>query len=146
MKVGLATISRIISTKFDWLDTTSNNQLDSKKNRSESWPEFENALYEWIQRAEIQIPVTQHVVRAKARILWPCFYPETEMPKFSNGWLQRVQTRRDIRSYQSYGEAGSLSANADEEMIKVRDIIRQYPLKDVFNCDETGLYWKLVPD
>lgn len=146
LKISLTTVSRTISTKFDWLDTAIDSQLDSRKNRSESWPEFETTLYEWIQRAEIQIPISQHVVRAKAREFWPHFYPETEMPKFSNGWLQRFQDRRDIRLNVSHGEAGSISVNADAEMVKVREIISQYPPKDVFNCDETGLYWRLVPN
>ena len=33
----------------------------------------------------------------------------------------------------------------EEECSKLKDIIRQYDLNDVFNADETALYWELEP-
>lgn len=141
-----STISRTLSTNYNWLDTAKDYQLDAKKHRAESWPELEQALYEWIQRAETQISVSQELVREKARQFWPSLYPEKKMPQFSNGWLQRFQNRRNIRSNTRHGEAGSLSTDADEEMIRIRQVINKYSAKDIFNCDETGLYWRMIPD
>lgn len=68
------------------------------------------------------------------------------MPQFSNGWLYGFQSRRNIRRNAQYGEAGSLSENAAAEMVKIRQALSTYAPQDIFNCDETGLYWKMIPD
>ena len=31
-------------------------------------------------------------------------------------------------------------------MISIRQVISKYSPKDIFNCDETGLYWRMIPD
>jgi hypothetical protein len=31
-------------------------------------------------------------------------------------------------------------------MIPIRHLLKTYNTKDIFNCDETALYWKQVPD
>jgi hypothetical protein len=145
-KITPPSISRILSAKYDWLDTADEHQLNAKRQRTESWPELEGALYEWIKRANTQVAISQEVIRKKARQFWPSLYPKTDMPQFSNGWLQRFQSRRNIRINPRQREADSLSTDADEKMISIRQIIDKYLSKDIFNCDETGLCWKLIPD
>lgn len=145
-KITPPSISRILSSKYDWLDTANDTQLNAKRQRGESWPELEGALYEWIQRANTQLAVSQDAIRQKARQFWPSLYPETEMPQFSNGWLQRFQNRRNIKIHPRQSEKESFAADADVRMVSICQIIGKYPPKDVFNCDETGLYWKSSPD
>ena len=67
------------------------------------------------------------------------------MPSFSNGWLQRFQERAGVRSNATRGEEG-VSQIADDQMVTVREIVSNYAPRDVFNCDETGLQWRKVPD
>ena len=88
------------------------------------------------------------MVREKARFFWTNLlqYREKETPSFSNGWLQRFQDRAGIRSNAMHGEEGSVSQIADDQMIAVREIVSGYAPKDIFNCDETGLQWRKVPD
>ena len=62
------------------------------------------------------------------------------MPSFSNGWLRGFQARRNIKDISQHGELGSLSEEAAEAMISIRQVIRTYAPQDVFNYDETGLY------
>ena len=35
---------------------------------------------------------------------------------------------------------------AKDRMVELRAIVAPYPLKDVFNIDKTGLFWKATPD
>ena len=35
---------------------------------------------------------------------------------------------------------------AEDRMIELRTIVAPYPSKDVYNMDETGLFWKATPD
>ncbi|GBC29359.2 tigger transposable element-derived protein 6-like [Rhizophagus irregularis DAOM 181602=DAOM 197198] len=51
-----------------------------------------------------------------------------------------------MKEYVKWGEAASAPLETlNEERQKLREIIKDYDLNDVFNCDETGLYWDLEP-
>ena len=117
-----STVSRVLSPRFVFLDTLHTHQLSDKRRRTEQWPELDQTLFEWIQRAEGQITILQEVIREKARKFWPVLYPE-EMPQFSNGWLYGFRSRRNIRRNAQYDEAGGLSENAAAEMVKTRQAL-----------------------
>lgn len=68
------------------------------------------------------------------------------MPTFSNGWLRGFQARRDVKFRVQHGEAGSLGDNAAIEMLAIQQALSTYAPQDIFNCDETSLYWRLIPD
>lgn len=122
--------------------------LNDKRRRTEEWPELEGAIYEWMQRAGSQISISQEVIREKARQYWPKIYPDKEMPTFSNGWLRGFQARKNIKDIKRHGEAGSFlkDSDASQEMMRIRQVLSTYAPQDIFNCDETGLYWKMIPD
>lgn len=68
------------------------------------------------------------------------------MPSFSNGWLSGFQHRESIYSRVHHGEDGSTPELASEAMIPIRQALQLYSPRDIFNCDETALYWKRIPD
>ena len=68
------------------------------------------------------------------------------MPTFSNGWLHGFQACWDVKFCVQHGEAGSLGENAAIEMLAIQQALSIYAPQDIFNCDETSLYWRLVPD
>jgi hypothetical protein len=94
---------------------------------------------------EGQIPISAEIIRQKAQSFWEKIYPGQEMPTFSNGWLHNFQTRRSVRWYQRHGEEGGVPAQADQEMLEIKQVLSAYSLKDQFNYDETGLFWKQTP-
>lgn len=141
-----SSISRILSSRNAFLDDLDAHQLNDKRRRTEQWPELDQALFEWIQRAESQIAISQEVIREKAKQYWGAIYPQKAMPSFSNGWLRGFQTRKNIKNNIRHGEAESLSQDAESAMISIRQLLSVYEPRDIFNCDETGLYWKLIPD
>ncbi|CAB5351362.1 unnamed protein product [Rhizophagus irregularis] len=68
--------------------------------------------------------------------------------KNSQKWLEidpqapEAKGKRQVRQ----GEAASAPLEKLDEFRKeLQDLIRGYSLDDVFNCDETGLYWKMEP-
>ena len=89
---------------------------------------------------------------SKALQLYPLVYPDDESPssfKAGTGWLKRLKDRHGVRALSVQGE--SLSAAADtaepfkEKLSKIMEG-KSLTLNQVFNCDETGLYWKLMPN
>jgi hypothetical protein len=145
-RVAPSSLTQILSAQYEFLDRIQTHQIDDKRRRTENWPELETALFEWIQRAEGQITISQECIRLKAKQFWPEIYPGREMPQFSNGWLRRFQSRKDIKNRRQHGESGNIRENAASEMIGIRQLLRSYAPRDIFNCDETGLYWKMIPD
>ena|SRR5438128_10820706 len=60
--------------------------------------------------------------------------------------MYNFKKRKNIKQYRVTGEAGSAPA---EDLPKYRQelksLISQYNSEDVYNADETALYWKLEP-
>jgi hypothetical protein len=146
-RISPASISEILSPKYTYLDDLKKPLLKLKHYRRENWPELEVALFSWMQHAEHSIAVSREVLRQKADFFWRNLeaYKGLEMPKFSNGWLDNFQRRNGIQSRVKFGEAAS-AKDATAEMDCIRQLLSRFEPCDIFNCDETGLFWKLLPD
>ena len=69
------------------------------------------------------------------------------MPQFSNGWLTAFNRRYNIKSWIQPDEDGNIDKAAiAEQLVLIQELARQYPPQDFYNCDETGIYLKMVPD
>ena len=66
----------------------------------------------------------------------------------SSGWLSRLLKRRDIPRKKQHGEAQSSDFQARTDWLK--DIWpalhKKYEEEDIFNCDETGLFFRMMPN
>lgn len=52
-----------------------------------------------------------------------------------------------IKAHVQHGEAGSISVgDLQEQLQQAQALIAQYQPCGIYNCDETGLFWKMVPD
>ena len=51
----------------------------------------------------------------------------------------------NIKQHNYHGEAGSVPQQAEEEMAAIRTLPGQYMEDDIYNMDETGLFWRLSP-
>ena len=104
---------------------------------------MERALYLWFSNARANnIPVTDSILKEKAQK----FSDDLGVVDFiySNGWLQRFKNRHSIICHKISGE----SAGINPQLIRdgrqqAADIIKDYDLKDVFNVDETGLFYRM---
>ena len=66
--------------------------------------------------------------------------------KAGEKWAKNFMKRDNIHSVQPYGEAGSVDQAAIKEgMDDIRALCAKYPARFIFNVNETGLRWKLLP-
>ena len=112
---------------------------------------MEQTLFLWFkQKREDGIPISGPILQTKAWDLFKKLHPESsEQFAASNGWLWRFCQRHGIRQLSLQGEKLSADRQAAEEFIpKFRKFIEEnnYTLSQVFNCDESGLYYKLLPE
>jgi len=144
-------VSRWLSNKNAKLDDAVIGSAKTIVYRKKSRPLelLEKALYEWTQRYESDISISQSLLKTKARIFFHRlpFYYDTEEPKFSNGWCEGFQKTYGIAWGKKHGEIGSaMKVNVDEEVAEIVEILRPFGGDDIYNCDETGLYFKAIPD
>ena len=108
--------------------------------------------YGYLAFCTVGTPISGPLLMSKALQLYPLIYPEDMNPdafKAGTGWLKRFKDRHGIRALSVQGE--SLSAAADsvepfkERLSKLMEE-KSLTLSQVFNCDETILYWKLMPN
>jgi hypothetical protein len=100
----------------------------------------------WVSKAmRDKIQLTGEVLRQK----WIAFadlagIPDDERLNLSDGWLTRYKERIGLKEYKRHGEAASADPKTIEaERKRVQQLIEKYgyTLRDIFNMDETGLFY-----
>ena len=60
----------------------------------------------------------------------------------SNGWLEKWKTRHNVKQFSVAGEDGEVNAETLESWAeRLPEIVKGYELKDIWNADETGLFF-----
>ncbi|CAK8541475.1 unnamed protein product [Lathyrus sativus] len=66
---------------------------------------------------------------------------------FSIGWLGKFKNQHGIKPFCRFGESGSVDVqDMEQKLVSIREKIDQFPMKDVFSMDETGLFYRLQAD
>jgi hypothetical protein len=144
-----STISRIVNKKRGIPDALDDRNRELKRKRIVKSPELDKILAEWIlQRQENRVCLTWSLIQAKAKNFADQLgLSESERPGFSDGWLHKFLERHGLRTIVMSGESGSADVTAMIAALPhIRASIKQYAPRDVFNMDETGLFYCLAPD
>lgn len=139
-------ISDILKAKERWLAVDINSyQAGLKREKKAPFPNIEEALTIWVENAiHVGIVITDDILSAKA--LNFAYLLEEDKFKSSNGWIDNFKKRHNLKQYGIHGEAASAPVENIEEMREsLRQVLRSYSPEDIFNCDETGLFWKMKP-
>ncbi|GBB95677.1 hypothetical protein RclHR1_25910001 [Rhizophagus clarus] len=117
-----------------------------QKEKSPKFPELEEALAIWISNALLaNKTITGEIIIAKAAD----FAKLMNIEGFTGSvrWLNNFKKRHNIKQYNKHGEARSGPSEEElaKEREKLQELISNFDLEDVFNYDETGLYWELEP-
>ncbi|KAJ5502608.1 hypothetical protein N7463_005482 [Penicillium fimorum] len=140
-----STISTILSKRFDHLDagpaTTSRRQL------APQWPLLETPLGEWLASQEGPTPPADAII-IKAREIWTQIteYQTLPLPHFSNGWLNRFKKRyaTQVRDRQDGVPQPPLQTGR-KELKALKTLCGEFSEDDIYNMDETGLFWRKSP-
>lgn len=153
IKYGLAksTICTILKNKPKLLNNMKKTNFGSKHRsaiKDGGFPIMENKLFKWFQMQRKQhVPISGEILKLKAKEFHNQDYNGNF--KASNGWLTRFKKRFGIRLLKQCGE----KLSAREELVEpfkkeLHKIIHDNDLSEeaIFNADETGLFWKMLPD
>lgn len=142
--VSKSTISTILKNK-DKIISADANSTDRKRLRRATYADVEEALLKWFVDARARnIPISGPMMLAKAKdfaflLDFPDFCP-------GNGWLHRFKVRHGIVFKSIVGEAASASDQDVASWLEAnRDTILSYAERDVYNADETALFYQMLP-
>ena len=143
-----STIHRIINHS-----TPDTSPSSFKRKESSSTEELDRLLAEWVNSQSTRgVMINGHLIKQQGHILQSRLnstLPEHQQLalKFSNGWLEKFCIRHSFRLQVAHGEAGSVQQDIiDRELPALRLLIQQYHPNDVFNADETGLFYNMPPN
>ena len=118
-----------------------------KRLRTAAYEDVEAALLRWFQLARSQnIPVSGQLMREKATMFATKLKHETF--QCSGGWLDRFKARHGVVFREICGEAAAVDDNIVTSWLDktLAPILSSYHPRDVFNADETGVFYRLLPD
>ncbi|XP_037555333.1 tigger transposable element-derived protein 4 [Dermacentor silvarum] len=116
-----------------------------KKMRTAANKGLEDVLLAWIQRARsANLPVNGVVLKAKAEevalrmnLKFSC----------SDGWLDRFRKRHGLVFRSIVGESAAVDEATcnDWRLTKLKDLLREYNPRDIYNVDETAVFYQMLP-
>jgi hypothetical protein len=121
-----------------------------KRDKKARFPEVEEALLRWFTNARCQnVTISGDTMREEARQ----FASDLGVPQCdfdcSVGWLERFKVRHGIVEFKRVcGESKSgnhSSENMDVWKSRLSTILKDYHPNDIFNADETGIFYRLQP-
>ncbi|XP_017165864.1 tigger transposable element-derived protein 1-like isoform X2 [Poecilia reticulata] len=141
--------------------------------RNKTIVRMESVLALWINDCRKKnITLDTNTIRTKAKKLYETFAENNDVPdneedddaepgpssasptgptpfNASKGWFDKFQKRFGLKSVSMHGEAASADTDGAEEFVnkKFKAIIEEggYKPEQVFNMNETGLFWKGIP-
>ena len=118
-----------------------------KKIRLPTFPKTEEVLSLWFDEKQSRnVTISGPILIEKAKLFAEQFGEEEF--KGSHGWLHNWKKRHNVSIATVSGEAGAVDDTTVQEWLtKVWPVLRSgYAPEDIFNCDETGLFYKVLPN
>ena len=120
-------------------------------NRSR-YPSIDKAVFQWFRSIRAfkgsrkPLPVSRSMLKARAALE----AKRLGVVNFcaSDGWFFRWRWRFNVAvSARLHGEAADVDlVAAEREMHKLRTELAQYSISNIFNMDETGLFYRAIPN
>lgn len=144
--VDRTTVARISKSRENLQDVTTRGKLTQKRKRPFKEEDVDAALEMWIkskleQDARLNLPILKTKATELARELGHDFVP-------SDSWLNRFKDRHNLKFKREYGEKQNMDLEAANEFrtYNLPHLLENYDHNNIFNADETGLYFKGLPD
>ncbi|XP_033110353.1 tigger transposable element-derived protein 6-like [Anneissia japonica] len=144
--VGKSTLSDIYRAKDKWKSKKEESTGAKFRFVKTKFSDLNQLMLVWFRTArDKNIPISGPLIKAKATQ----FAEQLNITDFgaSDGWLTKWKQRNEIKQVAVCGESGDVDQTiVTEWKSKIADLCAGYQPEEIFNCDETGLYFRALPD
>ena len=123
-----------------------NTVLSRKRKRGTNNDDLNDAVSKWFKLARQQnIPVSGPMIQKEAKLI-AAKLGNSEF-KASNGWLESFKRRHNLKQFSVSGEAADISEETVQSWYeRIKNITQGYKPEDVWNIDETGCFFRALPE
>jgi hypothetical protein len=145
--VGKTTVSNILKRKSEYLANFESNENVQKfrfGNKSKH-DNLNDLMWDWFRQARDKtIPLSGPIVQSKALE----FASQLDIADFkaSNEWLEKFKACHVIKAFTVSGESAGVDLQTKDFRSRIPEICSDFEPCNIFNCDETGLYYCTLPD
>lgn len=148
LDIQRTTINKTWKERQKWLAVLSTSQTARTfRQRSVQFPELDMAMQIWTSQAVASgVPLTDGILQQKGLELANMLNIKDQL-KCANGWVYRFKLRNGLQKVHVLGEAKSAPLESlSEERIRLRVLLSKYEEEDIYNADETGLFFRMEPN
>lgn len=145
--VSHSTISTMWKNREKIREAFNNNALKAKKLRSSLHDDLDKCLLQWFKNQRSKnVPITGPILREKANEFGQLLGKQNY--HCSEGWINRFRSRHNIVFGKISGEAASVPDGVPETWLQTvfQEIRKGYTDDEIFNADETGLFYRMTYD
>jgi len=119
-----------------------------KKTRIVKQSDINTILWRWFKTARGRgYPISGPILQEMAKKIANELGSNTQNFVASEGWLQKWKNRNNVKTYAVCGESGTNNLiMVNEWKITLGSLIGDIKLENVFNMDETGYFFRALPD
>lgn len=144
-----STLATFLKKRKEIEDTITSNTVDPSRKRlkTATYSDVDAATLKWFQEQRaLNIPINGPLLCQQAK-KFACMLGVVDF-KASHGWLARFRDRHGIVFKMIQGEEKCAPVNDANEWRenKMKEILGKYQPRDIYNADETGLYYQLLPE
>jgi hypothetical protein len=147
LEVSKSTIARIQLQEQFLREQALSQVTTQKRKRGGKDADVDEALIQWFTLATSWgVQMSGPILKAKSEDLARKL--GNDEFKVTNGCLSRWKVRYDIKFKISHGEKASANSECADEwkLTKLPQILAKFSFDDIYNADETGLYYPATPD
>lgn len=146
--IGKTQVSDILKNKVYLLQTFVEQGSENSKRRfpKSDGEIIDTVIFQWYLHARVNnLPISGPLLKEKALEL--ASKVGLNDFKASNGWLQKFKERHQISYKNTYRVAEKVKQCIVTEWLgQVKELINAYDKRDIFNCDEVGLFYRISPE
>ena len=149
--IGKTQASTILKNKITILESYEGNASSDicrslKRARTSQFADVNDRLYDWyLMAVHKNIYPDGPKICQKAKEI--AQHLDISDFKASNGWLEKWKLKHNIQQMTISGESGEVKGETvDSWKERIPEIIHGYSAKDIWNMEETGCFWRALPD
>ena len=147
IKLGRSTITTIINNRDQLFDTNNIRTPNSMRIRNATHPSLDNCLFLWFSNLRAQnICLNDHMLVEQAKKFGECLGIGMDF-KYSSGYIRNFKERHGLKSYKISGESKGVDPKVvNDGRIDLVKTLSEYSPENVYNFDETALFYRLPPN